>query len=380
MEYYSILEIEETATDEEVKKAYRKMARRYHPDLNPDADEEQFKKISLAYEVLSDPQKRAMVDQGIDPMDSSQGFGQGGASPFDIFNDFFGQSAGFAESAGFGGRQRRKPTRTRPGNDFLVGASISLKDSVFGSTYKQKIDINILCKECKGGGGANGEKPITCEQCQGTGIRRVTQNTILGQMVSEVACQNCRGFGDYFKQPCPKCFGEGRVKENKEITIKIPAGVKNGARLRLQNQGEVGPNGGTQGDLYFEIQVQPDDTFQRQGNDLIAEISIPLTTAIIGGTIKIETFDGEVDAEIPAGTNFEDILTIPNLGSYVPGSDNRGSLKLVANIKQPKELSKEQLKIVEQLDKTLSAEEKQGHLIKTKSSKSFFDKVKDMFK
>lgn len=378
MDYYEILEVSKTASQDEIKKSYRKLARKWHPDLNQEnreEAEEHFKKVSIAFEVLSDEKKRAMVDQGIDPLANANANSASGFNNFngtDFFSSFFGDSF-------FGGNGQQKRTRTQRGQDILVGLELTLEEAVFGTIKKEEMNLNAICSICQGSGGKDGAKPVTCEVCQGLGIRRIQQNTILGQVISEQQCEKCRGIGDYFKNPCQTCFGEGRVNSKRTVSIKIPKGIKKGARLRLSAQGEVGTNGGAQADLFFEIDIIQHEYFSIKENDIVGSINIPLTLALEGGVTTIQTLDGEEKVDVPMSTSFNDVLTIKGKGNYIHGTDKRGDLKLVVNLKMPTKLNNEQLKLVKSLSKTLSQSDNESELVRIKHSSSFFDRVRSFF-
>ncbi|MDQ1705956.1 MAG: molecular chaperone DnaJ, partial [Frankiaceae bacterium] len=269
-DYYGTLGVSRTASPEEIKKAYRRLARELHPDLNPSAEaQERFKEVTAAYEVLSDPQKREIVDLGGDPLSAAGGAGAGG--PFgaggfaDIMDAFFGGA-----TAGGGGRGPR--SRIRPGADALVQVELDLAEAAFGTTRELTLDTALVCTTCQGAGTAAGTHPETCQSCGGRGEVQSVQRSFIGQLVTSRPCPECRGVGSRIRHPCPDCAGEGRVRARRTITVKVPSGVEDGMRLRLSGEGEVGPGGGPPGDLYVEIRERRHPVFTREGDDLHCEV------------------------------------------------------------------------------------------------------------
>ncbi|HEY9564383.1 MAG TPA: molecular chaperone DnaJ, partial [Nocardioides sp.] len=292
---YELLGVPRDAEADAIKKAYRKLARQLHPDVNPDPEtQERFKEVSLAYEVLSDPQKRAAYDRGGDPfgggMGGAGGFGQGAGFSFtDIMDAFFGGQGG---GAGGGGRGPRP--RVRRGQDALIRLEIELAEAAFGVTHDLKVDTAIVCEACTGSGAAPGSKPVTCETCRGAGEVAQVQRSFLGEIRTLRPCAACRGFGTTIPEPCRECSGEGRVRSRRNLTVKIPAGVDEGTRVQLSGQGEVGPGGGPAGDLFVEIHVAPHKTFTRHGSDLHCTVSVPMTAAALGTTLTLPTLKGDL--------------------------------------------------------------------------------------
>ncbi|HEU4423192.1 MAG TPA: DnaJ domain-containing protein, partial [Pilimelia sp.] len=274
-DYYGILGVSKDASDDEIKRAYRKLARRYHPDVNPDPEaHETFKDINAAYEVLSDDQKRQIVDLGGDPLAPGGGVGPGtgGGGPFvgfqDIMDAFFG-----------GGATRGPRARTRAGADAILRLDLDLAETAFGVEAPITVDTAVLCTTCAGAGTAAGTHLATCEVCGGRGEVQSVQRTFLGQVVSSRPCAACQGHGTVIPNPCPTCAGDGRVRTRRSLTVKIPAGVEDGMRIRLAQQGEVGPGGGPAGDLYVEIHERPHDVYSRKGDDLHCRVTVPMTAA-----------------------------------------------------------------------------------------------------
>src|SRR5690349_2364184 len=305
---YAILGVSRDADADTVKKAYRKLARQLHPDVNPDPEASaRFQEVGRAYEILSDPQKRAAYDRGGDAFGGAGGFGQGAGFSFtDIMDAFFGGSAG--------GATRGPRPRTRRGQDALIRLEVDLAEAAFGVSRELKVDTAVRCTTCGGDGAAPGSEPVACETCHGQGEVAHVQRSFLGEIRTLRPCPACRGFGTIIPDPCRECAGDGRVRSRRTLTVKIPAGVDTGTRVQLAEQGEVGPGGGPAGDLYVEIQVAPHPTFSRHGNDLHCTVSVPMTAGALGTTISLPTLEADLpdveesgletafDLPIPAGT------------------------------------------------------------------------------
>ena len=295
----ALLGVRRDATPEELKRAYRKLARELHPDVNPDpAAQDRFKEVTTAYEVLTDPEKRRIVDLGGDPL--AQGAGSAGIpfSGFGGFGDVF--EAFFGGAAAGGGRGRR--SRVRPGSDALVQMSLTLEEAAFGVRRELAVETAVICETCHGNGCAPGKSPRTCQTCGGSGEIQSVQRSFLGQVMTTRTCSACSGTGEQITSPCPTCGTEGRVRARRTITVDVPAGIEDGMRIRLSGQGEVGPGGGPAGDLYVEISEQPHDTFTREGADLHCTIAVPMTAAALGTDLVLTTLDGEEKLDIRAGT------------------------------------------------------------------------------
>lgn len=352
-DHYEVLGVSRSASADEIKKAYRRLARELHPDTNPDPRaEERFKEVALAYEVLSDPEKRRRFDMFGDTPGSGQA-GTGGFDPFgggaagfgDIFDAFFGGAAG---GSPFGGRQRG-PSGPPRGVDMEVAVDLDFEEAVFGVERSITLRIPVTCTTCDGAGSAPGSTPSTCPECQGAGqVRRVRQS-ILGQMVTAGPCGRCGGLGEVITSPCPDCRGDGRRSEERTYTVDVPAGVDDGSTLRLANRGAAGPRGGSPGDLYVHLRVQPHERFVREAYDLVDELSIPMTTATLGAHLKYETLDGEEDLVIPAGTQSGRIFKLKGRG--VPHLDGRGRGDLLVRVavEVPTRLDAEQEELVRAL-------------------------------
>ncbi len=322
---YQILGVSRDASAEEIKRAYRQLARRWHPDANSgDAEaERQFKQIAHAYEVLSDPQQRAQYDRFGTVGTSTQGFG--GADAFgDIFEAFFGQNPFGAGSAG--ARSSGPP----PGADIEVIIDIAFEQAVLGGETTVELRLPVACTVCEATGAAPGTSSEACRSCGGSGqVQRVRQS-ILGQMISATSCPACMGFGQVVPSPCDACRGEGRVTEHKSFAIEIPPGVDNGARLRLSGRGAAGPRGGGRGDLYVLLRVGPHERFRREGDDLVEELWVPMTQAALGARLDYVTLDGEEELIIPAGTTTGEEFRLRGRG--VPRLNRRGRGDLIVRV------------------------------------------------
>ena len=351
-DYYGTLGVRPDASADEIKRAYRKLARELHPDVNPDeAAQQRFREVTACYEVLSDPQKRKIVDMGGDPLGNGAAAG-GGRDPFggfglgDIMDAFFGAAAG-------GGSGRGPRSRVQPGSDALLRIELTLEECNTGVSRDITVDTAILCETCRGSGCAAGTSPITCDTCHGRGEVQSVQRSVLGQVVTARACPVCRGYGEVIPDPCGTCIGEGRVRSRRTITAKIPPGVADGMRVRLSGQGEVGPGGGPAGDLYVEVQELPHHTFERAGADLHCTLRVPMTTAALGAALKLETLDGQVELEVTPGTQAgaELVMTgrgLPRLRS-TGRVDGRGDLHVHIEVEVPTKLDARQAELLREL-------------------------------
>jgi molecular chaperone DnaJ len=338
-DHYQVLGVEKNATPDEIKKAYRRLARELHPDVNPGAEaSERFKEVTHAYDVLSDPQQRQQYDMG-----GSGGFGgAGGFGGFgDIFDTFFGGAAG---GGGRGPRSRRER-----GQDALLRIEVDLEEVVFGTTRDIDIDTAVLCETCQGSCAAPGTNPVTCDICRGSGQVQRTVRSLLGNVMTSSPCGTCRGYGTVIPHPCPTCSGQGRVRARRQLKVDVPAGVETGVRLQMPGQGEIGQAGGPHGDLFLEIKVRHHDVYSRNGDDLLATLEVQMTDAILGTTTTIKALDGDVDIDIRPGTQSGEILTIRERGVTRLRGTGRGDLKIGVQVLTPTKLSHKEQHLIEQL-------------------------------
>ena len=331
-DYYALLGVSSSASDSEIKRAYRRLARELHPDVNPDeAAQSRFTEIQLAYEVLSDPEKRRIVDMGGDPMESAaagNGFsGFGGLG--DVFEAFFG-----------GGTSSRGPVgRVRPGSDSLLRMRLDLAECATGVTKQVTVDTAVLCDLCHGKGTNGDSTPVACDTCHGRGEIQTVQRSLLGQVMTTRPCPVCGGVGEVIPDPCNRCGGDGRVRARREISVKIPAGVGDGMRVRLAAQGEVGPGGGPAGDLYVEVHENQHDVFVRDGDDLHCTISVPMVDAALGTTVSVDAIlDGPTELTIAAGTQPGAVTTLHGHGMPHLRSGVRGDLHAHVDVVVPSRL------------------------------------------
>jgi molecular chaperone DnaJ len=328
-DYYGLLGVSRSASDAEIKRAYRKLARELHPDINPD-EGERFKEISAAYEVLSDPEKRRIVDLGGDPLSSAGGVGgfAGFGGLGDVFEAFFG-----------GGGSRGPIGRVRPGSDSLLRMRLTLEECATGVTKQVTVDTAVLCDLCQGRGTHGDSAPAVCDTCGGRGEVQSVQRSLLGQVMTSRPCPTCAGVGEVIPNPCHRCGGDGRVRSRREISVKIPAGVADGMRVRLAAQGEVGPGGGPAGDLYVEVHEQQHDTFVRDGDDLHCTISVPMIDAALGAAVSVEAIlDGPTEITIAPGTQPGAVTTLRGYGMPRLRSESRGDLHAHIEVAVPTKL------------------------------------------
>jgi molecular chaperone DnaJ len=361
-DYYEVLGVARTATEVEIKRAYRTMAVQHHPDKNPGDPhaEEKFKECAEAYSVLSDPQKRAAYDRF---GHQAAGAGAGGFDPgFSDFGDLF-DMFGFGDM--FGGRTGRRTTVQR-GSDLRYDLEISLEEAATGKEEKLRIPRLETCGECSGTGAEKGTSAENCVTCGGTGQTRYQQ----GFFSVMRTCPNCSGKGQIIKSPCKECRGEGRIEKEKTLDIKIPAGVETGSRLRVSGEGEAGVGGGPSGDLFVVLHVAEHEHFERQGANLYSAVPITFGQAALGAEIKVKTLDGEEDLKIPAGTQTGSVFRIKGQGMPNLGGRGKGDLFVAATLVTPKTLTKEQRKLLEQLA------EVEDHEF---TDESFMDKVRNIF-
>ena len=373
-DYYEILGVSRNATQVEIKRAYRRLARQYHPDVSNDPDaEERFKELNTAYEVLSDPDKRARYDRfghaGVNADAGFGGFGMGGFGGLDdIFEEFFG--AGFA-----GGSRRRSRRGPGRGRDLSYELTIDFEEAVFGTEKEIEIPRQEVCEECRGTGAAPGTSPSRCPECGGTGEVRTVRQTFLGSMINVNTCPRCRGRGEIITTPCPVCQGSGKTRVTRRLKVNIPAGVDDGMKIRIQGEGEPGQNGGPPGNLYVIINVRPHKYFKRRNHDILLEITINVAQAALGDTITVPTVDGEAELTIPPGTQTGESFRLRGKGFPRLRRDGtsagRGDQWVIVQVVVPKHLTPEQRELFEALAETLDTN------IIPPQSKGFFDRVLD---
>ena len=346
-DYYEVLGVDKNASEAEIKSAFRKLAKKYHPDVSKEPDAaEKFKEAQEAYAVLSDANKRRQYDQfGHSAFDQMGGAGASGFDFSDLdFSDIFGDI--FGSGFGFGGRSSN---RSRRGNDTLVRIDLTFEEAVFGCKKDVKIDTMVECDSCNGKGG-HGEK--TCQTCHGSGQVTSEQRTIFGSFATRSTCQTCHGKGVTYDTKCSKCHGEGRIRENKTVEVKIPAGVDTGNKLRLNGKGEAGVNGGPNGDLYLEFKVKSHPLFERDENDVYLTLPITITEAVLGCKKDVPTLNGTVKLSIPAGSKTNDKHRLKGKGIADPQTGRKGDMYVIIDIHIPKKISRDQKKLFEALSKT----------------------------
>ncbi len=365
-DYYQVLGVDRTADADELKKAYRGLARQYHPDVNKEPGaEERFKEANEAYEVLSDAEKRRAYDRfghaGVDGNIGYTDFGFGGFS--DIFEEFFG--------FGTGSRARRRGPRR--GNDLQHDLEIGFEEAVFGCEKEIEVYRRDTCTVCQGSGAEPGTTPVRCNQCNGTGEVRRVQKSILGSFVNVTTCPTCKGAGEVVSFPCKNCRGSGQVRATKRITVRIPEGVEDGTRIRLAGEGEPGAYGGPAGNLYVLLRVQPHPIFRRSGDDIVLELGVNVAQAALGDNVTIPTLDGEETISIPGGTQTGRIFRLRGRGVPHLRRSGRGDLLIVIQVVVPTELNDEQRELFQELGKTLGKE------VIPQQERGFLDRLRDVF-
>ena len=361
-DHYETLGVDRDASPEDIKKAYRRLARELHPDVNPNADaEERFKDVTHAYDVLSDPQQRRQYDMG-----GGQGVPGGFGGFSDIFDTFFG--------GGFGGQASPK-SRAQRGQDALIRVDVTLDEIVFGVDREVTIDTAVLCPACEGSCCQPNTSPSTCRICRGSGHVQREVRSLFGNVVTQHPCGSCQGFGTVIENPCVECAGQGRIRERRTLTVAIPSGIETGMRMQMRNGGEAGPAGGPNGDLFIEFRVLHHDFFSRDGDDLLATLEVAMTDAILGTETTIPGLDGEVTVEIKPGSQSGDIAVIKQRGLTKMRSKSRGDLKIAVQVVTPTKLSKREQDLVRQL----AALQKPGEPRLGEFQQSMFGKIRDRF-
>jgi len=372
-DYYTVLGVEKNASEADLKKAYRRLAMKFHPDRNPDDQEAEasFKEVKEAYEVLSNAQKRAAYDQfghaGVDPSAGAGGFrGAGGAGAgagfADIFGDVFGDIFGGGRRGG-GGPQR--------GADLRYTLDISLEDAIKGTEIQIRVPTLDTCETCNGSGAKAGTSPTTCSTCGGHGQVRMQQ----GFFSVQQTCPNCRGAGKIITDPCGTCHGEGRVEKTKTLSVKVPAGVDNGDQIRLAGEGEAGEKGGPAGDLYVQMRLKEHPVFRREEDDLYCEMPVSFITAALGGELTVPTMDGKASIKIPAGTQSEKLFRLKSKGVRNVRSGHLGDLYCRVSVETPVNLSAKQKELLQELEKSLA----EGGAKHSPRQDSWMDKIKKIF-
>jgi molecular chaperone DnaJ len=373
-DYYGVLGVRRDADADEIKKAYRRLARELHPDVNPDPQtQERFKEITQAYEVLSDPEKRQMYDLGADPFapggaPGAGGFGNAAGFPFsDIMDAFFGG----------GGGPRGPRTRARRGRNATIRVELDLSECAFGTTKELVVDTAVVCPTCSGEGTAPGTHPTTCEVCNGRGEVSQVTRSFLGQVMTSRPCPGCGGFGTVIRRPCPECDGDGRVRTRRTIKVRIPAGVEDGTHIQLAGEGETGPGGGPPGDLFLEIVQLPHAIFERQGDDLHCTVTIPMVAAALGATLQVETLDGPADIDIRPGTQSGQAIPLYGQGTAHLNSSGRGDLVIHVTVETPSKLEPDQENLLRELAKLRGEEAPPGRF--APGQQGFFSRIRDAF-
>ena len=356
-DYYEVLGIQKGASEDEIKKAYKKLARKYHPDMNPGDKEaeEKFKEVNEANEVLSDPEKKARYDQfGFAGVDPNYGAGAGGGAygggfDFGDLGDIFGSFFG----GGFGGGQRRNPNAPQRGESIRASVSVSFTEAAFGCEKSVTLERSEQCPTCKGNGCAPGTTPEICPDCHGTGTVQTRRQTPMGVFASNGPCRKCGGTGRLIHQPCSDCRGTGAVRKRKTIKVNIPAGIDHGQTISLRGQGNAGRNGGPAGDLLITVMVQPHELFRRDGVDVFCEAPITFAQAVLGAELEIPTIDGKVKYSIPEGTQTGTVFRLKGKGIPVLNGRGRGDQYVTVTIETPRNLNKEQKEALRRFSETL---------------------------
>lgn len=377
-DFYDVLGVSKDASQDEIKKAYRKLSKKYHPDINQgEGAEEKFKEVSEAYETLSDDQKRAAYDQyghaSTDPNFGGGGFGgqgfggstQGFGGFEDIFDQFFGG----------GGGRRRNPNAPRKGKDLQYVMDLDFEEAIFGKEKTIKYRRQEECSNCEGSGAKPGTSPQTCSQCGGSGSINAERNTPFGRVMTQQACPTCQGTGQEIKEKCEVCQGSGHTREETRVKVNVPAGVEDGNQMRLDQKGDSGKNGGPYGDLYVVFHVRESDTFERHGSEIYLELPINVVQAILGDEVQVPTVHGKVKFKVPAGTQPETTFRLRNKGAPKLRGNGNGDQHITVKVMIPKDLNDDQVRSIEEFAKASNLDD-----INAQNDSSFFSKMKDAFK
>lgn len=379
-DYYEVLGIDRNASESDIKSAFRKMAKKYHPDLNPDDPNatKKMQEVNEAYEVLSDKQKKAKYDQfghaGVDPSYGAGAGGFYGGQGFDmdlgdLFGSFFGQGFGFG-----GGTRRSEASSAKRGGDIRVSLPLTFMEAAHGCTKTIAINVMETCADCGGNGAAKGSSPVTCDQCHGSGYVTVQQSSIFGSVMrTSKPCPKCAGKGKIIDNPCSKCSGSGRVKTKKKIEVKIPAGIDDEQSMSLRGKGDAGINGGPSGDVIIIVSVRPDPLFERRRFDVYVTVPLSFTQAALGAEITVPTIDGKIKFTVPDSTQPDTTFRLRGKGIPYLRGDGRGDMYVNVEIEVPKKLSREQKATLEKFESTLSVDKNY------EKRKSFADRIKKAF-
>ena len=384
-DYYEVLGVGKNASDNEIKSAYRKLAKKYHPDLNPGDKEaeEKFKEVNEANDVLSDPEKRKRYDQfgfaGVDPNYAAQqgggaggfGGGFGGVDLGDLFGDIFG-SGGFGGFGGFGGSSRANPNAPRKGHDIQASVILTFEEAAHGCSKTVTINRQETCRDCGGSGAEHGTSPETCPHCGGRGYVVTQQRTPFGVMQSQQPCSYCGGRGTIIKNPCRTCRGTGKTSTRKTLEVRIPAGIDDDQNIALRGQGDAGSNGGPAGDVIVHVTVRPDPIFQRDGYDVTVRVPITFSQAVLGDEIEVPTVDGRVQQRIPEGTQSGTRFRLRGQGIQYLNGRGRGDQYVIVDVEIPKKLTKAQRDALKAFEDTLKDDNYEKR-------KGFFKNLKDRF-